>query len=98
MQIIINQSSEIGDYTTNLLKEKIEKLGTFYERIESATAHIKHDDGQGENQATISVRLAVPGPDLVAEATEDTVEKTIASVTEKLRRQIRKMKEKQSHH
>lgn len=98
MQIIINKSSEITVHTERLIKEKLEKLTTFYERIESATVHIKHDDGQGENEATISVRLSIPGPDVVAEAGEETIEQTIAEVAEKLRRQLKKVKEKQNLH
>lgn len=94
MQIIINKSSEITNRTESLLTGKLEKLTTYFERIESATVHIKHDDGQGENEATISVRLAVPGPDVVAEAGEESIEKSIAEVAEKLRRQLVKLKEK----
>ncbi|PHI18913.1 ribosomal subunit interface protein [Lewinellaceae bacterium SD302] len=96
MQIHINQSSELAGNTKYLLNEKLEKLTTFYERIESATVHIKQDDGLGENEATINVRLAVPGPDIVAEASEETIEKSIAEVHDKLRRQLRKLKEKQN--
>ncbi|MEL6143078.1 MAG: ribosome-associated translation inhibitor RaiA [Bacteroidota bacterium] len=95
MQIILNRSTELGDYNSQLITEKLQKLTTFHDRIESAQVHVKHDDGQGINQATINVRLAVPGPDIVAEATEETVEKSIAEVTEKLRRQLIKLKEKQ---
>lgn len=94
MQIIINQSSQLSDHAEYILKEKLEKLTTFFERIETANVHVKRDDGQGENEGIISVRLAVPGPDVVAEAAEETIEKSIAEVTEKLRRQLVKLKEK----
>lgn len=96
MQIHINKSGDLAGNTTYLLKEKLEKLTTFYERIEKATVHIKQDEGAGENEATINVRLSVPGPDIVAEATEDSMEKSIAEVHDKLRRQLKKLKEKQS--
>ena len=98
MQIILNNSTELGDYNSQLIKDKLQKLTTFHDRIESARVHVKHDDGQGVNQATISVRLAVPGPDVVAEATNETVEQSISEVTEKLRRQLIKLKEKQQKH
>lgn len=96
MQIIINKSAELEGNTEFLLREKLEKLTTFYERIESATVHIKQDDGSGEDKAGINVKLAIPGPDVVAEANEDSIEKAIAEVAEKLRRQLLKVKEKQS--
>ncbi|MEM9836662.1 MAG: ribosome-associated translation inhibitor RaiA [Bacteroidota bacterium] len=98
MQLIINNSGEINEFTEQLLKEKLEKLTSFYDRIETATVHVRPADGSGGNQATMSVRLAIPGPDVVAEATEKSAEKCIAEVTEKLRRQLRKVKEKQSGH
>jgi putative sigma-54 modulation protein len=94
MQIIINKSSEISKRAELILKEKLEKLTTIFERIEAANVHLKRDDGQGENEGTISIRLSVPGPDLVAEASEETIEKSIAEVTEKLRRQLKKLKDK----
>lgn len=97
MQIIINQSNQLEGNAEYLLREKLNKLTTFYERIESASVHIKQDDGVGESAATINVRLAVPGPDLVAEASENTIEQSIAEVTEKLRRQLKKLKEKQNN-
>ena len=98
MQIIINQSAQLEGNAEQLLQEKLNKLTTFYERIESANVHIRQDDGQGTHAGTIVVKLAVPGPDLVAEASEATIEQSIAEVTEKLRRQLRKLKEKQSNH
>lgn len=96
MQIIINQSAKLEGNVEYLLREKLEKLTTFYENIESATVHLKQDDGLGENEFSLSVRLAVPGPDVVAEASETTVEKSVAEVSEKLRRQLKKLKEKQN--
>lgn len=98
MQIIINKSSEFTPKAEKMLNDKLQKLTTFFERIESASVHIKRDDGQGENEGTIAVRLAVPGPDVVAEASEETIEKSIAEVAEKLRRQLKKLKDKNNAH
>lgn len=98
MQIHINKSGELDGNTEYLLREKLGKLTTFYERIESATVHLNQGDGVGENEFSLSVRLAVPGPDVVAEASELTIEKSIAEVAEKLRRQLRKLKQKQKDH
>lgn len=96
MQIIITQSGDLHEGTENLIKEKLEKLTTFYDRISMATVHLNYGDKKGHNEVAISVRLAVPGPDVVADAAEETVEKTISEVTEKLRRQLRKLKDKQN--
>lgn len=96
MQITIHQSGELLDSTKAVINEKIEKLETFYDRIERADVHIKSDDGKGTAGYTVNARLAVPGPDLTAEATDPSIKRAIADVAEGLRRQIKKMKEKQS--
>lgn len=97
MQIIITRSGDLHEGTENFIKEKLEKLTTFYDRISTATVHLNYGDKTGQNKVAINIRLAVPGPDVVADAAEETVEKTITEVTEKLRRQLRKLKDKQAH-
>ena len=98
MQITIHQSGDLLDSTKEVINEKINKLETFYDRIERADVHIKSDDGQATNGYRVQVRLAVPGPDLFAENTDPSIKRAIAEVAEALRRQIKKHKEKQSEH
>lgn len=94
MQITIHQSGDLLDSTKEVINEKLAKLETFYDRIERADVHIKQDDGQVANGYTVQVRLAVPGPDLFAENTDQSIKRAIADVAEALRRQIKKHKEK----
>ena len=98
MQITIHQSGDLLDSTKEVINEKISKLETFYDRIERADVHIKSDDGKGAAGHTVSVRLAVPGPDLSAEHTDQSIKRAIADVAEALRRQLKKLKEKQTDH
>lgn len=98
MQITIHQSGDLLESTKEVIHDKITKLETFYDRIERADIHIKSDDGSAANGYTVQARLAVPGPDLVAEHTDPSIKRGIAEVAEALRRQIKKHKEKLKEH
>lgn len=98
MQITIHQSGDLMESTKQVITDKITKLETYYDRIERADVHIKDGDGNAANGYTVNVRLSVPGPDLVAEHTDASIKRAIADVTEALRRQIKKHKEKNSDH
>ncbi len=94
MQITIHKSGELLESTKQVIHEKVNKLETFYDRIERADVYIKEDDGTTANGHKVEVRLAIPGNDLFAEYTDQSIKRAIAEVAEALRRQIRKHKEK----
>ncbi|WP_020567612.1 ribosome hibernation-promoting factor, HPF/YfiA family [Neolewinella persica] len=98
MQITIHKSGELLESTKQVINEKVNKLETFYDRIERADVYIKDGDGNTANGHTVSVRLAIPGNDLVAEYNDQSIKRAIAEVTEALRRQIKKHKEKNNDH
>ena len=95
MQITIHQSGDLLDSTKEVINEKLNKLETYYDRIERADVYIKNDDGPADKQGyTVECRLAIPGNDLFAEYTDPNIKAAIADVAEALRRQIKKHKEK----
>ena len=98
MDITIHNAGELSDGARTFIEEKIQKLETYYDRILRADVYLNHDDGSGPNTYGVTIRLAVPGPDLSAEHNDQSVEKAVIEVTEKLRRQIRRHKEKISKH
>ncbi|MTB51495.1 ribosome-associated translation inhibitor RaiA [Lewinella sp. W8] len=98
MQITIHKSGELSGNAKRVINEKLEKLETFYDRIERAEVFIKEDDGTAAKGHKVEVRLAIPGNDLFAEHTDESIERGIAEVAEALRRQIRKHKEKNANH
>ncbi|NJB86382.1 putative sigma-54 modulation protein [Lewinella marina] len=98
MQVLIHKSSELSDRTIAVINDKVNKLETYYDRIERAEVFIKEDDGSAANGHTVEIRLAIPGNDLFATHTDESIERATAEVTEALRRQIRKHKNKHSHH
>ena len=99
MQITIHKSSELLESTVAVINEKLNKLDTYYDRIERADVYVKEDDGNTANGHKVEVRLAIPGNDLYAEVTDPSIKRAIADVAEALRRQLKKHKEKlQDHH
>ena len=49
MQITIHQSGDLMESTKQVITEKINKLETYYDRIERADVHIKEGDGNAAN-------------------------------------------------
>lgn len=98
MQVIINKSSELSEPTIAVINDKVAKLETYYDRIERAEVFIKEDDGSAANGFTVDIRLAIPGNDLFATHTDESIERATAEVTDALRRQIKKHKQKNASH
>lgn len=98
MQITIHKSAELLDSTIEVINDKLNKLETYYDRIERADVYIKEDDGTAANGHKVEVRLAVPGNDLFAEHSDTGIKRAIAEVAEALRRQLKKHKEKEQNH
>lgn len=99
MVINFQTSTPISDNSKNYIEEKLQKLETFYDRIEAANVFIHTDDGTNSGGfKEVEVRLAVPGPDLFASDDSATVEQSVGNVVDKLKRQIIKMKDKMNDH
>lgn len=93
MKIQIHAPWEVNPYTKGVILKKTEKLGKFYERIEKADVYLKNKEGESIKDKSVEIRLAVPGPDIFAEARADSLEKAAAEAVEKVRRQLVKQKE-----
>jgi putative sigma-54 modulation protein len=71
--------------------DKIEKLDHFDSRAIDARVLLEHDTSKpSENRFKCSVRLAVPGPDLFAEDSEEDLYAAIDLVMKKVEQLIRK--------
>ena len=96
-QINIEAPWEVNDYLKQVIEEKMEKLFIIQDRIIHADIFLKKGANSGVEDKLIEVRLRTPGPEIFAQAYADTYEKAVAAVTEKLRRQLVKKKEKLSN-
>ena len=97
MTIQVNAPFKVSDNLQALIEEKVEKLSTFFERIQSAEVFLRDEENSNQQDPranTVELRLHVPGNTLYADFSADTFEKALAETTEKMRRQLIKHKEK----
>lgn len=78
----------------NFIQDKINKLGTFFDQIVSADVYLKVDNNHETENKEVEIRLFIPGHDLFAKKVAKNFEAATDEVTEALRRQAKKRKEK----
>ena len=93
MQINIQAPFAVNDALRALITEKIEKLTTYFDRIYKADVYLKTKENNTPNGKTVEIILHIPGKDAFAKSTEDTIEKAVAAVADKLEKQLKKRKE-----
>ena len=79
----------------NLIKKKLVKLETFYNRIIDGKVFLRIVNDESRINKIIEIKLNIPGNQLFAKERARTFEIGADEVTEALRRQIKKVKEKQ---
>lgn len=94
MQINIQAPFEVNEHLKEMISTKIEKLATFYSRIQKAEVFLKLKEDQTPNGKTVEVNLHLPLKKAFAKDTSNTFEKAIAGVANKLEIQLKKHKEK----
>lgn len=95
MRIDVQAPFSVSEPLQNLIEEKVNKLGLFFDRIQSARVYLK-DDVQRFNHKDsrkVEIELNVPGNTLYADDSAENFEKAIAGAAEKMRRQINKYKQ-----
>ena len=85
---------ELVDFT----KGKVEKLTNYFDQIVGAEVYLKLvQDGHNETKVA-EVKLNIPGNDLFASSQSEAFEKSISETTDKLKRQLDKLKTKMATH
>ena len=96
MKLQIHSIRFNSDYKLiKLIKKKIVKLETFYNRIIDGEVFLKIENNESRINKIIEIKLNIPGDQLFAKERARTFEIGADQVTEALRRQIKKFKEKQ---
>ncbi len=93
MQIQTESNTKITRKQKHLISQKLQKLERFYDRIGQASVFIRKEKEEHPDTYLVEVKLDVPGQNLFAKQSSDSLEKSLAEVTEKLRRQIKRHKE-----
>lgn len=97
MDIKMNVRSVNFDADQKLLdfvQEKINKLGHFFDQVIEADVYLKVDNSHEIENKEVEIRLFIPGHDLFAKKVAKNFEAATDEVTEALRRQAKKRKEK----
>ncbi len=101
MTIQVNAPFQVSDSLRALIDEKVNKLMTYYERIESAEVFFRDEDHNTHATSlanTAEIKLIVPGHILYADETSESFEKSLSAATEKMRKQLIKHKELSTSH
>lgn len=96
MTVQVNAPFTVGESLQTLIDEKVSKLTTYFERIESATIFFRDEDSSSHNTPmanTAEIRLMVPGQTLYAQESSESFEKSLIAATEKMRKQLIRYKE-----
>ena len=97
MNVKLNVRSTNFDADVKLIEfiqEKVNKLTHFFDRVIEADVYLKVDNFHEVENKTVEIRLYIPGHDLFAKKTAKNFEAAVDEVTEALRRQAKKRKEK----
>lgn len=99
MKLQIEAPFQLSVPMEELVKEKVTKLSTIFERITSAHVFFKDEIQrfQHKDQRTVEIRIEVPGNSLFASDSAEHYEKAIANTAQKLQKQLKKYKEGLSH-
>jgi len=79
----------------DFIQRKVDKLETFYDRIVDGEVFLRLNNTGIENK-TVEIKLNAPGQQLFSKEHAKSFEEATDMATEALRRQIKKMKEKQT--
>ena len=89
---------DADDKLIDLIKKKLIKLETFYDRIIDGEVFLKIENDESRINKIIEIKLNIPGNQLFAKERARSFEIGADEATEALRRQIKKFKEKQMIH
>ncbi len=94
MKIVIRNQANVSNKYIRFAKWKIFKYSRKYNKLVYAEVYIKKISIKPEVY-NITVRLGVPGPDIVVSSTSDNLKSLWSDLSSKMKRQLRKYKTKQ---
>jgi len=94
MKFQLEAPFQVSEPMQALIKEKLDKLENFFDRITSAQVYLKDDINRihHKENRTVEMRVEVPGNSLFASDSAETFEKAIAETAHKMERQLKKYK------
>lgn len=82
----------------DFIQKRADKLETFYDRIIDGEVFLRLDNSDSKNNKLIEVKINIPGNQLFAKEQSKSFEAATDEAMEAMRRQLKKVKEKQLQH
>ena len=82
----------------DFIQKRADKLETFYDRIIDGEVFLRLDNSDSKDNKLIEVKINIPGNQLFAKEQSKSFEAATDEAMEALRRQLKKVKEKQLQH
>ena len=92
MKFIIRNQAQIANKYIRFAKWKIRKLNKKFSAIEYSEIYIK-EEGNSPKMYLATVRLGVPGPDIILSDKSSNLNKLWSNLSHKMKRQLRKLNE-----
>ncbi|WP_242926624.1 ribosome hibernation-promoting factor, HPF/YfiA family [Pontibacter vulgaris] len=83
---------------SDFIKQRVDKLETFYDRIVEGEVFLKNNNNDGNDNKTVELKLFVPGSTLFSKEDAPSFEAAADAAIEAMRKQLKKYKEKQNAH
>lgn len=83
---------------TSFIEKKLEKLETFYDRIQSGEVFLKLQNDDEKGNKIVNIKLLVPGGDVFVQEQAASFEEATDKAYEILKRQLAKIKDKTLTH
>ena len=83
----------LTEHLEQIIHHKVEKLEQIYQNIMDCTVYL-HDNGHGQNDKEIEIKVTVKDNTLFAQEKENSFEKALDLTVEAARKQVQKYKEK----
>ncbi len=82
----------------DFIKQKVNKLDTFYDRIVEGEVFIRHNNNDGIDTKTVEIKMFVPGSTLFSKEDAPSFEAAADAAVDAMRRQLKRFKQKQMAH
>ncbi|HVD99712.1 MAG TPA: HPF/RaiA family ribosome-associated protein [Cytophagaceae bacterium] len=79
---------------TSFIQKKLEKLDTFYDRIQGGEVFLKLQNDDEKGNKIVNIKLLIPGGDVFVQEQAPSFEEATDKAYEILKRQLGKKKEK----
>jgi putative sigma-54 modulation protein len=80
------------------IDKKIGKLDQYFDNIIMADIFLKVENTSDKENKIVEIKLEIPGNDLIAKKKAKTFEEAVDEVSDSLKRQLKKKKEKMRSH